>query len=348
MIKFISIVGARPQFIKASVLSRLIIESEIFEEIIVHTGQHFDNNMSQIFFDQLYIPKPKYNLNINSSSHGEMTGKMVIEIEKILEKEEPKFIVVYGDTNSTLAGALSASKLGIPIVHVESGLRSYNRNMPEEINRVLTDHLSSILLTPNNEATENLKREGIYTNVYQVGDIMVDSFHHFYDSKEFDNSIKFDGLITIHRPSNVTLEFFTKFFEVINSTKLNYLFPIHPRTLNFLKKENLNIPKNITCSDPLDYKDIINALKMSKFVITDSGGLQKEAYLAKRPVLIMRNETEWNEIIDTRWGFLTNVESLKTNIYKLQYMPEKHPPIFGNIGVGVKIVDILKNIYSTS
>lgn len=346
MIKFITIVGARPQFIKASVISRLILKDKQFEEIIIHTGQHFDENMSQVFFDQLNIPNPKYNLNINSTSHGKMTGEMIIHIEKILLNEKPRFVLVYGDTNSTLAGAIAASKLNTPIVHIEAGLRSFNKNMPEEINRILTDHTSSVLITPNKEASTNLSNEGINLNVFQAGDIMVDSFFHFFEQNP-KSSIKkhFDALITIHRPINLTKTFFTTFFKTLEKTNFKYLFPIHPRTSNFLKSEKIPIPNNIKLSKPIDYKTLINNLKKIRFVITDSGGLQKEAYLSKKPTLIMRDETEWNEIVKTKWGHLTNIKNLKQNLKLLSKTPKNHLPIFGERGVGIRIVQILKEVY---
>lgn len=346
MIKIVTIVGARPQFIKASVLTREFKSSNFFDEIIIHTGQHYDKEMSSIFFDELEIEKPKYNLSVKSSYHGEMTGTMLIEIEKILISEQPDVVLVYGDTNSTLAGALASSKLQVPLVHVESGLRSFNKAMPEETNRIITDHLSDLLLCPNNESFENLKNEGLVSNAVVVGDIMVDSFSHFYKADfDFPELTLYDSLITIHRPSNMNESILIDLFEQVEKSKLSYIFPIHPRTKKFIDEHKIKIPANIFLTKPLGYSQLIFLLKQIKFVITDSGGLQKETYLAKKMCFIIRKETEWNDIIKSGWGFLIEPFQLNFHINKLDYPPIDHNPIFGNPGVGKiitnKIIEFL-------
>lgn len=346
MIKIITIVGARPQFIKASVLTREFNLSNFFNEIIIHTGQHYDKEMSSIFFDELEIGKPKYNLSVKSSYHGEMTGTMLIEIEKILISEQPDVVLVYGDTNSTLAGALASSKLQVPLVHVESGLRSFNKAMPEETNRIITDHLSDLLLCPNNESFENLKNEGLVSNAIVVGDIMVDSFSHFYEG-DFDfpeiNS-PYDSLITIHRPSNMDESILIELFKEVEKSKLSYIFPIHPRTKKFIEEHKIKIPANIFLTKPLGYSQIIFLLKKIKFVITDSGGLQKETYLAKKMCFILRKETEWNDIIKSGWGYLIEASQLNFHIDKLEYSNLVHSPIFGKKGVGKIIAEKIRSL----
>lgn len=292
--KIATIIGARPQFIKASVLSNLIVNESNLEEIIIHTGQHFDSMMSDIFFNELEISKPKYNLNISNLSHGSMTGRMIEQIEKILLYEKPDFILVYGDTNSTLAGALTASKLHIPIIHIEAGLRSFNKKMPEEINRKLTDHISEILFCPTKISVENLKQEGITKNVELVGDIMYDSFLYYSKKSSREFSVfnllgllhKNYCLLTLHREEN-TNNFSNVFLLLSTLNKLNYniVFPMHPRTYNFLKKNYFKFEDfdKIIFTNPVSYLDMIELEKNAKIIFTDSGGIQKEAYFAKTP-----------------------------------------------------------------
>ena len=283
MTKIISIVGARPQFIKYAPLS--IELQKGFEDICIHTGQHYDDKMSQIFFDELGISKPKYNLNIGPGTQGAQTGKMVEGIEKILLEENPAAIVVFGDTTSTLAAAIAASKLNIKIVHVEAGLRSFNRQMPEEINRVLTDHISHLLFAPTKEAVNNLQNEGIERNVFTTGDLMIDTQNIGleYLSKNRDQYIlKLPKtqyyLVTIHRNYN-TDDFgrLTKILTELNKLGKKIIFPIHPRTSNLLTKNGFNLDQlpNIEFIEPQGYFDFLNLLSSSEAVITDSGGLQK-------------------------------------------------------------------------
>lgn len=295
--KLITIIGARPQFIKSSIVSKSIAQIKDLDEIIIHTGQHFDRIMSDIFFDELQISKPKYNLNINQMNHGEMTAKMMIEIEKILIIENPDGILVYGDTNSTLAGSLCAAKLNIPIFHVEAGLRSYNRSMPEEINRILTDHLSSLLFCPTQNSFNILKKEGITNGVLLSGDVMYDLFLKY---RKKNNNIDYPYVIaTIHRPVNTDnpkkLSSIIKSLEKINKLK-KVIFSAHPRTRK--KMEDYGISTNIKIISPLKYFEMINYLSQADIVITDSGGLQKESFFAKTKCLTIRNETEWVELVD--------------------------------------------------
>jgi UDP-GlcNAc3NAcA epimerase len=309
MKRIVTVLGARPQFVKAAVLSRIINKYSEIEEVIIHTGQHFDANMSQIFFDEMEIPSPKYNLNIHGLQHGAMTAQMLEKIETILIDEKPDAVVVYGDTNSTLAGALAANKLHIKVIHIEAGLRSFNRKMPEEINRIITDRLSDLLLCPTETALENLATEGFenfHTKVVKTGDIMKDAVS-YYSKKSVEKStiikdLKLESnqfvLATIHRQEN------TDSFENLNSIfkgletiakEMKVVLPIHPRTRQILEKNQSNF--NITLIDPVGYFDMLELLKHCKLVITDSGGLQKEAYFNQKYCIIVREETEWMELI---------------------------------------------------
>ena len=319
--KIITILGARPQFIKASVLSNLINKDPDIEEIIIHTGQHFDLMMSDIFFSELEIPKPKYNLNISSLSHGAMTGRMMEEIEKILLIENPDLVLVYGDTNSTLAGALVSSKLNIPVCHIEAGLRSFYKKMPEEINRKLTDHISDYLFCPTTVAIENLRQEGITKNVELVGDIMYDSFLKYKQTYKEDSPLNLLALkpkryclLTLHRQENTND--FKKVYSIlltINklSKKYNYsfVFPMHPRIKIFLEKNFFKFQdfENIIFITPVSYIEMIELEINAKIILTDSGGIQKEAYFAKTPCITLRNQTEWIELLSTDMNILTGL-----------------------------------------
>lgn len=357
--KIVTIIGARPQFIKAATLNREFKKFQI-NEIIIHTGQHFDINMSDIFFKELDIDTPKYNLGISSLSHGKMTGEMIAKIEEILILEEPNFVLVYGDTNSTLSGAIAASKLSIPIIHIEAGLRSFNNKMPEEINRILTDRISYLLFTPTKAALKNLISEG-YKNhdckIFNYGDVMYDSSIYF--SKKINtqllNKLQIKNkkfiLTTIHRQENVDDN--NNLINIITAlNKINekniVLFPVHPRTKN--KIEKLKIKINFNLIEPVGYLDMINLIKNSSSVITDSGGLQKEAFFFKKICLTIREETEWvelldigvnrlvkpnhNEIIETFYDMINNYENINFD-YSL----------YGKGNSAKKIVkEILKNI----
>lgn len=324
MKKIVTILGARPQFVKAAVLSRIILKYQAVKEVIVHTGQHYDSNMSDIFFEEMNIPKPAYNLAINGLSHGAMTGQMLQKIEEVLLKEKPDVVVVYGDTNSTLAGALAAKKLHIKVVHIEAGLRSYNMKMPEEINRILTDRISDLLVCPTDTAIENLKQEG-FTNmpskVVKSGDIMKDAVAFYSQTSAQKSSIITDlnlqnnefVLATIHRQENTdNIESLKAIFEAlehIHSGK-KVILPLHPRTKSILKKQQLVY--NIEMINPVGYFDMLELLKHCNLVITDSGGLQKEAFFNKKHCIVAREETEWVELVTN--GFAKIVGSNSNQI----------------------------------
>ncbi len=318
--KIVTVIGARPQFVKAAVVSRVIMEynkankgQEIVEQI-VHTGQHFDENMSSIFFDQMGIPKPHYNLEINSLTHGAMTGKMLEKIETVLLNEKPDWVLVYGDTNSTIAGALAAKKLHIKVAHIEAGLRSFNMLMPEEINRILTDRISDILFCPTQTAMENLDREG-YGNLdakrMLCGDVMYDAVLFYADKATKPIGMETEEgfvLSTIHRQENTDDPAkLTTIFEALGeiAEKQKVVLPLHPRTIKKLKEFNIVPAKNILILDPVGYFEMIWLLIHCQMVITDSGGLQKEAFFFKKPCITVRDETEWVELVQNGSNYLT-------------------------------------------
>ncbi len=314
--KIASIVGARPQFIKLAPLSKKI--NAHFKEIIIHTGQHFDEDMSDMFFKDLSIPKPDYNLNINCGNHGEQTGKMMIELEKALKGECPSLAIVFGDTNSTLAGSLVCSKLHIPTIHIEAGLRSFNKEMPEEINRIVADHTSDFLFAPTKTAMENLEWEGIVEKAILTGDIMVASLMENIAIADQQSSIlEKTGLkaeeyylMTLHRPYNVDDPIkLSKIFTKLSKICSQIIFPAHPRTRKVINDNQLLIPVNILLFEPVGYIDFIKLESSSMKIITDSGGIQKEAYILKKPCITIRPETEWIETVKERWNILVDVDS---------------------------------------
>lgn len=309
--KIVTIVGARPQFIKAAPVSRILRQNHT--EILVHTGQHYDYKMSEIFFDDLKIPKPNYNLQVGSGSHGKQTGEMLQKIEEVLLIEKPDSILVYGDTNSTLAGGLAASKLHIPVIHIEAGLRSFNRRMPEEINRVVVDHLSTILFAPTETAVKNLQKEGITHNIYNVGDVMYDATLYNLGLAEKKSTILKQYnlepfqyyLSTIHRPENVdNKESLANILQALSLLDKTVLLPLHPRTEKqislFGLKDQANT--NILIIPPVGYLDMLTLENNAKGILTDSGGIQKEAYFLKTPCFTMRSETEWIETVEMGWN----------------------------------------------
>ncbi len=320
MKKVITVVGARPQFVKAATLSRQFQLMGV-EEKIIHTGQHFDANMSDVFFDEMEIPHPAYNLDIHGVGHGAMTGRMLEGIEEILLNEKPDGLLVYGDTNSTLAGALAASKLHIPVVHVEAGLRSFNMQMPEEVNRILTDRISSLLLCPTDTAIKNLKAEGFDNfdiKIVKNGDVMQDAALFYAAKAEEKSSIIADlklkdyVLATIHRQENTdnpnNLRGIIDALNTINR-EMEVVVPVHPRTRNILK--SMQIEPEFRLIDPVGYFDMILLLKNSQMVLTDSGGVQKEAFFFGKQCVTMREQTEWVELIENGFNTLTGSDSAK-------------------------------------
>ena len=362
--KIVTVIGARPQIIKAAALSRAIRHhfSKEVQEVIVHTGQHYDNNMSQVFFDELGIPQPDYNLGVGSASHGVQTAKMIEGIEEILLKEKPDYLVLYGDTNSTLAGAIAASKIHVPIVHIEAGLRSFNKSMPEEINRICCDHCSTLLFSPTATGFKNLINEGFnpdnkkkYTidnpGIYHCGDVMYDNSRYFADIADKKSQIldKEDlrgedyVLCTIHRDNNTDqperLNAIFKALQKISASK-KVVLPLHPRTSKLL---NPNLEKalfdqitnnpNIKILPPASFLDMIVLERHAQMVVTDSGGVQKEAFFFQKPCLILRSETEWKEIVECGAAIITDAD--KTKIVESfnnfsENPPHNYPEIFGD------------------
>lgn len=380
MIKLLTIIGARPQIIKASAISRAIKThfSESVTEKILHTGQHYDTNMSQVFFEELSIPTPDYNLNVGSGNHGEQTAKMIEGIEKVLLAESFDGMILYGDTNSTLAGAVVAAKLHVPIFHVEAGLRSFNMSMPEEINRIVCDQLSSILFAPTKTAIQNLKIEGFESSaalfpnnrrreVYNSGDVMYDNSIYFSHLAEEKSTILQQYsllpnkyvLATIHRDNNTDCKerlsaIFDSLLYIANEYCTQIVIPLHPRTAKLLEK---NIPKelltrirqsdNILIIPPVSFLDMISLEKNAKVVMTDSGGVQKEAFFFEIPSIILRPETEWVEIIDNNAGIIADAhrEQIIAAYQKLVTVKVTFPSLFGNANAAQsilhKIVDYL-------
>lgn len=320
--KVVTIIGARPQFIKSGAVSRSFIEynqtkpQETIDEVIVHTGQHYDSNMSDVFFKQMDIPKPAYQLDINGLGHGAMTGQMLEEIEKVLLKEKPDWVMVYGDTNSTLAGAIAASKLHIKIAHVEAGLRSFNMRMPEEVNRILTDRVSTVLFCPTDSAIENLEKEGyadLDIAIIKNGDVMMDAslmFSAFAKAPQEKIPTEF-VLTTVHRAENTDdPERLRGIFKALNtiSEDIPVVLPLHPRTKSFITKYDIAIGDHLHCIDPVGYVEMLYLLKNCSLVLTDSGGLQKEAYFFKKYCLTLRDETEWVELLENGFNELVGAD----------------------------------------
>jgi len=325
--KIVSVIGARPQFIKAAAVSRAIIEHSkdypdwAINEIIVHTGQHYDTNMSQLFFDELDIPRPDYNLGINSCFHGEQTGRMLHKIESVLIKEDPDCCLVYGDTNSTLAGALAATKLRIRIAHVEAGLRSFNRKMPEEINRVMTDHISDLLFCPTETSVANLSNEGISAGVYLIGDVMFDCMRLYNKKaksieqkalKRIDIRPNAYYLATVHRSENTDdserLNHIFQAFEEISTEDCPVVLPLHPRTVKYARKYGLKLTNSVRAIQPVSYLEMVALETNARLILTDSGGVQKEAYWLNIPCITLRDETEWTETIESGWNVLAGAD----------------------------------------
>lgn len=366
--KIISIIGTRPQIIKSAPFSKEFRKNH--KEILIHTGQHYDLNMSDIFFDELNVTKPDYNLDICPSTHGKMTGRMLEGIENILLEQRPEAVLVYGDTNSTLAGALAASKLNISVIHIEAGLRSHDMQMPEEQNRVITDHVSSLLMCPTQTAVNNLLKEGIKEGVYNTGDVMFDAVLHNASSAENYQSFKayLKGIIatsgtnvericgicpkkyylaTIHRAENTeTSEKLRTILSAFNKLDFPVLFPIHPRTRKIVDTFKVKMP-NIFYIEPVGYLEMITFIRYARKVLTDSGGLQKEAYFLDTPCVTLRERTEWVETLDGGWNVLAPINEQEI-IYRvkkpfiIKTMQKKDA--FGDGCAAKKIVKILENL----
>ncbi|PLV59879.1 non-hydrolyzing UDP-N-acetylglucosamine 2-epimerase [Thermotoga sp. KOL6] len=348
--KVVSLVGARPQIIKEAILHKKFKERGI-EEILVHSGQHYDYNMSDVFFEILEIRKPTYNLNVGSGTHGEMTGKIMIRFERILTMEKPDLVLVYGDTNTTLAGAIVAAKLKIPVAHVEAGIRQHPKSMPEEINRVVTDHVSQLLFCPSRLAVENLKKEGIESGVYFVGDVMYDLFLKMENMFKYETfkklNLEENGfiLVTLHRDFNVDnpkklkkillqLERLTKIKKIV--------FPIHPRTKKRIKEFGFErFLERMEIIDPVDYLNLMGLLKKCWRVITDSGGLQKEAYYAGKKAIVVMPDTGWRELIELGWNRLANEENL-FEVTIDDYEVEYPTGVYGDGNASEKIIDVIE------
>ncbi|MEN1762027.1 non-hydrolyzing UDP-N-acetylglucosamine 2-epimerase [Anoxynatronum sibiricum] len=359
--KLITIIGARPQFIKAAPFSEEFRKKNI--EILVHTGQHYDANMSDIFFDELGIPKPDYNLGVGSGSHGKQTACMLEGIEEIILKEKPDGLLVYGDTNSTLAGALAASKLHIPVYHVEAGLRSYNKLMPEEQNRILTDHISDILLCPTETAVSNLKKEGVVSGVVNTGDIMYDTVLRNIEiaNQKYGNGVWFDEIVrengeiiklreneyylaTVHRAENTdNQEKLLNIFKAFSDLDKPVLLPLHPRTKKLIEGLEVDL-KNIIIVKPVGYLLMLYLISNAYMVVTDSGGLQKEAYFLKTPCTTLRDQTEWVETLENCWNVLSqiDVEEIKTKVQReLTCIKYPQPKSFGEGNAALKICEAI-------
>ncbi len=364
--RIVTIIGARPQIIKSSAISRAIREhfSQDVEEIIVHTGQHYDANMSDVFFNEMQIPRPKYNLEVGSGSHGAMTAKMIEGLEKLFTDEKPDAVVIYGDTNSTLAGAIAAAKIHIPVVHIEAGLRSFNKAMPEEINRIASDHMSTLLFTPTKTGLENLEREGFDSslnekasvdnpNIYLCGDVMYDNSMYFSLISQQKSNILEDLkiaansyiLCTIHRDSNTDntinlTSIFGALIEISKQHNLSIVLPIHPRTRHKMQDqlepdfftEILNNDA-IKIIPPAGFLDIIALEKNARIIVTDSGGLQKEAFFFQKPCVILREQTEWIEIVENGNALLAGAyqnEIIQSADILLKKNDYSYPPFYGD------------------
>jgi UDP-GlcNAc3NAcA epimerase len=358
--KNLTIVGARPQFVKAAAVCRAVgawnadHPDRRIEDVIVHTGQHFDFNMSQSFFDELAIPDPKHNLGIHGGGHGQMTGRMLEQLEAVMQEERPDQVLVYGDTNSTLAGALAAAKLHIPVCHVEAGLRSFNRLMPEEINRVVADSLATLLLCPTEVAVTNLGREGIESGVHHVGDVMYDVALHFGEAARRKSAVlhalglkdRTFVLATCHRAENTDdqrrLKGIAQGLAAV-SERIPVVLPLHPRTRAALGTTGIRLPETVKVCDPLPFLDMLRLEMEAALIVTDSGGVQKEAYFYGKPCVTMREETEWVETVETGWNRLAGADHARivaaVDAFLATDMPPR-APIFGDGRAADRIVDV--------
>lgn len=354
--KIVSIVGARPQFIKAAAVSRLLRERD--REILVHTGQHYDYEMSGIFFDGLDLPRPEAHLGVGSASHGAQTGAMLKGIEDVLLADRPDYVLIYGDTNSTLAGALAASKLSVPVAHVEAGLRSFNRRMPEEINRVVADHLADLLLCPSDTAVRNLAAEGVTRNVHLVGDVMLDILK-WAQQRLADKPPEIMArlnltkqhylLATVHRSENTDeLARLSQILTAFNSLDEPVIFPVHPRTRKVITDACCRIERHVRLIDPVGYLDMVALAGAARRILTDSGGLQKEAYWLGVPCLTMRGETEWVETVEAGWNTLVGAD-VRTIIEAVHsFEPTRSRPVLYGDGLSAaRCLDLIRRDIAT-
>jgi UDP-N-acetylglucosamine 2-epimerase len=350
--KILSVVGARPQFVKAAPVGRALQRSGL-DEVLLHTGQHYDRSMSGVFFGELGIPEPPYNLGVGSGSHAAQTAAMLIGIEEVLLVERPDAVLIYGDTNSTLAGALAAAKLGTPIAHVEAGLRSYNRSMPEEINRVVADSLSSLLFCPTEVAQANLRLEGITQGVHVVGDVMYDqvlwAVEHADDQAASilsRHSLASKGylLATVHRASNTdNPDNLAAILSALSASGEQVVFPVHPRTRKAIEAANIALGDNILAIEPVSYLEMLALESRARAILTDSGGVQKEALWLSVPCITLRDETEWVETVESGWNTLTGTHPQKI-LAALQSPPPTSPPpqIYGDGHAAERIAALLE------
>ncbi len=353
--KVMTVVGARPEFIQTAPVSKTIRERG-HTEILVHTGQHYDANMSDVFFADLDLPQPEIYLGVGSGSHAGQTGQMMIHLEPVMEAERPDWVLVYGDTNSTVAASLTAAKLGLPLAHIEAGLRSFDRAMPEEINRVVTDHLSDILFAPTAAAVRNLEREGLAAGVRQVGDVRVDVTLGLVEGARARQERLLSGLglgrgepfalATIHRPVNTDdAGHLSQIVETFNTLDLPVVLPVHPRLRKMMAAFGLRFAGNVRATDPAGYLDMIALLDACTIVITDSGGLQKEAYMLRRPTVTVRDTTEWIETVEAGWNRLcdTAPDAFRAAVSAaLAPPPAAHPDFYGTPGVSERLCVVME------
>ncbi len=353
MLNVVSIIGARPQFIKAAPICRALRVAGHYE-YLVHTGQHYDPEMSSIFFEELHLPQPNINLEVGSGLHGQQTGQMLMRIEEVLLAQKPDWVLIYGDTNSTVAGALAAVKLHIPVAHVEAGLRSFNRHMPEEHNRVVSDHLADLLLCPTQTAVNNLAREGVTQGVHLVGDVMYDSLRYNLQLAE-QRSIILDtlrlqpkeyALATVHRAENTDdpqrLRAIFEAFHRIARDGLPIVIPLHPRTRKKLEELHLSFQK-LQVLAPVSYLDMLMLTQNSRMILTDSGGLQKEAYWLKVPCLTLREETEWIETVEAGWNVIVGAQTETIMQSACTFTcPDTHLPLYGDGKAAFRCIRLLE------
>jgi UDP-GlcNAc3NAcA epimerase len=350
-VKILSVVGNRPQFVKSGPLS-LALRNRA-EEITLHTGQHYDRELSEIFFEELELPPPAYRLDAGSGSHAEQTARMLPGIERVVLDERPDRVLVYGDTNSTLAGALAAAKVGVPVAHVEAGLRSFDRTMPEELNRILVDRLSDLLFCPTEIAVANLRREGVVDGVHVVGDVMLDANLRLAPiARERSRALADAGvqpgeyvLATIHRPVNVRKESLAQILDGLGRLAEPVVFPAHPRTRDALSEHGIDLPESVRLRPPAGYLDFAALASQARVVVTDSGGVQKEAYWYRVPCVTVRTTTEWVETVEAGWNRLVAADaSAIVSAISAAQPPLNHPLLYGDGHAADLIADVLCTI----